>query len=165
MDMDVISFTMEAGKDNTDLKKMTIPVMAHPAKEYFAVGDINELGRVWIPHQSNFKSFDVIIAARPPDNTDLVQITVSQTHPLHVGGVHECFELCKRLNTDSSIVFCLPPDVFEWWHQNNTVQKFVTQTGKEAEVHGYLKNLKQIVLCIPGDAVEEEKVKKIMMKL
>lgn len=160
--MDVLHFTMEAGKANTAVGRMPLPALGLPAKEYSALGDINDMGRVWIPHQSNFKSFDVLLALPPPVVSLWMQITVGKTHSLHVEGVHDCIQRCMTLQVGSAIAFCLPPDIFGWWHQQNTVQNFATQTGKKAEIHQYLNVLKQIVLCIPGDAVEEEKVKTMM---
>jgi len=162
VNMNVISFTMEAGKANSVMRMMTIPVMPLPAKEYSSLEEIDEVGRVWIPQQSNFKSFDVLIA--PPSSGVLmwVQNTVGKSHPLNVTGVHDCIQKCDALQVGSTIVFCLPPDVCVWWHQHNSVQSFVTQTGKRAEIHQYLNNLKQIVLCITGDRVEEEMAKTMM---
>lgn len=158
-DVMVMGFTMEKDKPNTAVTMFTIPALPH--QQYSALGDIGELGRVWIPQQSNFKSFDVLIARPLPADASLwVQITVGKTHSLLAEDVHDCFQRCQALGAVGTIVFCVPPDIFAWWHEHNSVQSFVTQGGGEVEAVQlqYLNTLKQVVLCIPGDAVEEEMV-------
>lgn len=159
--IEVVSFTMEAGKPNTPMTMMTLPVLPLPAKEFSDLREINEIGRVWIPQQRNFKSFDAIIAASS-GMALLIQITVGASHPLNAGGVHDCIQTCEDLLLGSTIVFCLPPDIFVQWHKHNSVQSFVTLQGRRAEKHHYLNTLKQVVVCLPGDRVEEEKVKDLM---
>lgn len=63
---------------------------------------------------------------------------------------------------DGVIVFCVPPDVFEWWRAHNSVQSFVTQGGRKPQIHLYLNSMKQMVMCVPGDGVEEEQMKALM---
>lgn len=154
--MDVISFTMEAGGVKSALRCINIPVMQLDAKEYVALEDIDGADRVWIPKQSNFKSFDALLTASSSAVSMWLQITVGKTHPLHTVGAHVCIQRSKTLGLNSCIAFCVPPDVFKHWRENNSVQSFLTQKGKQAAVHRYLRNVKQIVICIPGDAIEEE---------
>lgn len=73
--LDVIYFSMEAGKANTAVKMMTIPAMPLTAKK-----DISDVGRIRISQQSNFKIFDALLAVPM-----WVQITVGKSHPLNAG--------------------------------------------------------------------------------
>lgn len=163
MSLDVLTFSMERGKPNSAVSVLQLPAMPYAAKEYSNLDEISDIGGiVWIPKQSNFKSFDVLVASPPPPLPPLwVQITVGKQHSLNVEGVHACL---KQVD-DAVIVFCLPPDIFESWYRKNSVQRFVTQSGKVATMHQYLNDVKQMVMCIPGDAIEEENVKTLMSKL
>ena len=158
-DIDALSFIMEAGHPNTKICLYTISSTKSMAMDCSTLSDITNLNKMWIPHQSNFKSFDVLVASQSPSLW--IQITVGKTHPLNVSGVHQCLELVSNISSqvEANIVFCLPPDIFLFWYNNNTIQNFVNQSGKKAITHQYLNTKKQFVICIPGDAVEEQQVK------
>jgi hypothetical protein len=148
----ILSFWMETGKANARIQMMDLPRLSLQPKEYSSLNDIRPAeDRVWIPHESNAKSFDALIAPRSTTPCWL-HITVNQDHPMNATGVHDCLEV-----VDGEIVYCLPPDAFEQWHKNNSVQRFVMRENSAADAvtHAYLRERRQRVVCIPGDRVEE----------
>ena len=158
-DMDVLSFVMKNGHVNSPVTIRKIPKGNINAFVFFSLADITDDECIWIPSQSNFKSFDVLISTLHPPWW--VQITVGETHSLNAVGVHECL---NRISS-STVVFCLPPDIFSLWHGQKSVQNFVNQSGQKASIHQYLNDMDQLVVCIPGDAVEAESVNKMMNQI
>jgi hypothetical protein len=155
-DMDVPSFVMKKGNLNSKMIIRKIRKVENNSFLFGKLADITHDEGIWIPSQSNFKSFDVLVSTvRPPW---WVQITVGETHSLNAVGVHECMT-CTNGGT---VVFCLPPDIFTLWYEKNSVQNFVNQDRLKSSIHQYLNDMEQLVICIPGDAVEAEMLKTIM---
>jgi hypothetical protein len=154
--MPLLAFCMEAGKLNSSVVRIVIPQMSHPPREYTTLSDIAGAGRVYTPLQSRFRSFDalVAVAAQPPLPPLWLRTTVNKTHALDAAEAHDCLT-----HMDGVVAFCVPPDVFVWWHAHNSVQSFVTQGEAAAQNYEQLNARPQWVLCIPGDAYEEAVVR------
>jgi hypothetical protein len=90
----------------------------------------------------------VAVAAQPPLPPLWLRTTVNKTHALDAAEAHDCLT-----HMDGIVAFCVPPDVFVWWHAHNSVQSLVAQGEAAAQNYDQLSNGAQWVLCIPGAVV------------
>lgn len=147
-DLEVLCFNL--GED--EMTTITIPAAKHQQteesyKNFSSLDDVDPNKKCfWIPCQSNFESFDLLI--NTTHNPLWCQVTVGKEHSLSAKGARNCLnELVK-----SEIVFVLPPDMFaHWFKQNNKKQPFVTKNGKiaTAAMFDFLKTRDQMVICVP----------------
>jgi hypothetical protein len=113
------------------------------------------LQRENVPRQRSVNSFDalVAVASQPALLSLWLRTTVNKAHALNAAEAHDCLP-----HIDAIVAFCVPPDVFVWWHAHNSVQSLVTQDEAAAQNYEQLSNGAQWVLCIPGDEMEEAAV-------